>query len=104
MKFEGNLKRSFEANFQSLGTIDNYGKAASYLYKSEEIQVETHGEQICSLICSFFEKNSECDMFTYNNGQCFFGRSSVISSLIMDEDFSNSTFYLTEGNKDSIGN
>ena len=91
--FSAKLKADFEATYNTIELVDSTIVWAKYIYDSKTMD-NMYNALDCSFICKNVEKNNACDLFAFEDHNCYFGKSGHTTGEV-SEDLVDATIYIT---------
>ena len=91
--FSAKLKADFEATYNTIELVDSTKIWTKYIYDSKTMD-NMYNVLDCSFLCKNVEKVNACDLFAFEDQNCYFGKSGHTGGEI-SEDLVDATIYIT---------
>ena len=85
----------FSSTYNTIRSVNSKIMWEKYIYDSKTMgNFDNHLD--CSFLCKNVEKDNACDLFTIENGICYFGKASHTAGEVEFE-LADATIYITDG-------
>ena len=93
--FLAKLKADFDATYHTIKMVDTQVIWSNYIYDNKAME-NMYNYLDCSFLCKNVEKGNACDLFTFEEHSCYFGKSGH-SAGVIETDLLDATIYITSG-------
>ena len=95
--FLAKLMADFLSTYNTIGPVNSKSMWEKYIYDSKTMgNFDNYLD--CSFLCKNVEKDNACDLFTIENGICYFGKASHTAGEV-ELELADATIYITNGEK-----
>ena len=93
--FLAKLTADFSSTYNTIGSVNSKIIWEKYIYDNKAMgNFDDHLD--CSFLCKNVEKDNACDLFTIENGICYFGKASHTAGEVEFE-LADAIIYITNG-------